>query len=128
MSISGSGAISYRAMEKPRLGGAFLVHAADAADPDEELTIEVRGAFDDIEDIRTVPTPFTPESESHPLAPVAGPIEVLGAEPGHRHSRAISRPMRGAMAATSTKRMSTSGRGCQTGPGSRPFSQPVCGR
>lgn len=48
----------------------------------EELTLEVRGAFSDIDDIKTVPTPFTPESVGHPLAPVAGPIEVRGAEPG----------------------------------------------
>ena len=56
--------------------------AAMTVDPDQELTVEVRGAFDDIDDVRTVPTPFTPESEGHPLAPVAGPIEVRGAEPG----------------------------------------------
>ena len=30
----------------------------------EEFTIEVRGAFDDIEDIRAVPTPFTPACPS----------------------------------------------------------------
>jgi acetamidase/formamidase len=48
----------------------------------EEFTIEVRGAFDDVEDIRTVPTPFTPACDGHPLAPITGPIEVRGAEPG----------------------------------------------
>ncbi len=51
-------------------------------DPGTEITVEVRGAFADIKDIRTVPTPFTPESEGHPLAPIAGPIWVRGAEPG----------------------------------------------
>ncbi|HET8578806.1 MAG TPA: acetamidase/formamidase family protein [Methylomirabilota bacterium] len=51
-------------------------------DPGAEITVEVRGAFADIKDIRTVPTPFTPESEGHPLAPISGPIWVRGAEPG----------------------------------------------
>ena len=51
-------------------------------DPGAEFTVEVEGAFDDIDDITTVPTPFTPESEGHPLAPITGPIEVRGAEPG----------------------------------------------
>jgi hypothetical protein len=31
-----------------------------AVDSGEEFTVEVRGAFDDVEDIRAVPTPFTP--------------------------------------------------------------------
>jgi amidase len=48
----------------------------------EEFTIEVRGAFDDVEDIRAVPTPFTPACDGHPLAPITGPIEVRGAKPG----------------------------------------------
>ena len=51
-------------------------------DPGAEITVEVRGAFADIKDIRTVPTPFTPESEGHPLAPITGPFWVRGAEPG----------------------------------------------
>ena len=53
-----------------------------AVDSGEEFTIEVRGAFDDVEDIRAVPTPFTPACDGHPLAPVTGPIEVRGAKPG----------------------------------------------
>ena len=43
-------------------------------DPGEEFTVEVRGAFDDVEDISAVPTPFTPACDGHPLAPIAGPI------------------------------------------------------
>jgi acetamidase/formamidase len=42
----------------------------------------VRGAFDDVEDIRAVPTPFTPACDGHPLAPITGPIELRGAKPG----------------------------------------------
>jgi amidase len=48
----------------------------------EEFTLEVRGAFDDIEDVAAVPTPFTPACDGHPLAPIAGPVAVAGAEPG----------------------------------------------
>ncbi|HET7874575.1 MAG TPA: acetamidase/formamidase family protein [Methylomirabilota bacterium] len=51
-------------------------------DPGEEVTVEVRGAFADVKDIRAVPTPFTPACDGHPLAPIAGPIRVRGAEPG----------------------------------------------
>jgi amidase len=51
-------------------------------DPGEEVALEVRGAFADVKDIRAVPTPFTPECDGHPLAPIAGPIRVRGAEPG----------------------------------------------
>src|SRR5262249_2391169 len=36
----------------------------------EEFTVEVRGAFDDVEDISAVPTPFTPACDGHPLAPI----------------------------------------------------------
>jgi amidase len=50
--------------------------------PGEEFTVEVRGAFADVPDIRLVPTPFTPACDGHPLAPVAGPVRVRGAEPG----------------------------------------------
>ena len=35
-------------------------------DSGEEFTIEVRGAFDDIDDISAVPTPFTPACDGHP--------------------------------------------------------------
>ena len=48
----------------------------------EEVSLVVRGAFADVEDIRDVPTPFTPACDGHPLAPVSGPIHVSGAEPG----------------------------------------------
>src|SRR5215472_1678684 len=51
-------------------------------DSGEEFRVEVRGAFDDVEDIRVVPTPFTPACDGHPLAPITGPIEVRGAKPG----------------------------------------------
>ncbi len=55
---------------------------AEAIESGAEVSLVVRGAFADIEDIRTVPTPFTPASDGHPLAPVSGPIKVNGAEPG----------------------------------------------
>jgi len=48
----------------------------------DTITVEVEGAFDDITDIKTVPTPFTPACEGHPLAPITGPIAIRGAEPG----------------------------------------------
>ena len=51
-------------------------------DSGEEVALEVRGAFADVRDIRDVPTPFTPACDGHPLAPVAGPILIRGAEPG----------------------------------------------
>ena len=54
-----------------------------AVDSGEEFTVEVRGAFDDVDDIRAVPTPFTPACDGHPLAaPITGPIAVRGAKPG----------------------------------------------
>ena len=34
-------------------------------DSGEEFTVEVRGAFDDIEDISAVPTHFTPAFDGH---------------------------------------------------------------
>ena len=54
----------------------------ETIDPGQEVTLVVRGAFADVEDIRNIPTPFTPECDGHPLAPVSGPISVNGAEPG----------------------------------------------
>src|SRR5262249_218727 len=51
-------------------------------DSGEESTIEVRGAFDDIEDISAAPTPFTPACDGHPLAPITGPVVVRSAQPG----------------------------------------------
>lgn len=50
--------------------------------PGEEFDVEVLGALAEVEDVRTIPTPFTPECEGHPLTPIAGPIVVDGAEPG----------------------------------------------
>jgi hypothetical protein len=49
----------------------------------EELTVEVRGAFDDVEDISAVPTAFTPACDGHPLAPMA-PVTMLYREPDPR--------------------------------------------
>ncbi len=54
----------------------------ETIDSGAEVTLVVRGAFADVEDIRDVPTPFTPECDGHPLAPVSGPIAINGAEPG----------------------------------------------
>jgi amidase len=51
-------------------------------EPGEEVRLEVRGAFDDVEDIRSIPTPFTPACDGHPLAPITGPILIEGAEVG----------------------------------------------
>jgi formamidase len=51
-------------------------------DAGEESTVEVRGAFDDVQDISAAPTPFTSACDRHPLAPIAGPIAVRGAKPG----------------------------------------------
>ena len=55
---------------------------AQTIESGEEVSLVVRGAFADIEDIRDVPTPFTPACDGHPLAPVSGPICLEGAEPG----------------------------------------------
>lgn len=54
----------------------------ETIEPGEEVSLVVRGAFADVEDIRDIPTPFTPACDGHPLAPVSGPIAVKGAEPG----------------------------------------------
>jgi amidase len=50
--------------------------------PDETFEIEVLGSLAEVPDVRTIPTPFTPECEGHPLTPIAGPIVVRGARPG----------------------------------------------
>ena len=50
--------------------------------PGEEVRIEVLGSLAEIEDVSTVPVPFTPACEGHPLSPIAGPIFVTGAEAG----------------------------------------------
>ena len=50
--------------------------------PGDAFTLEVGGALRDVSDIRLVPTPFTPACNGHPLAPIAGPVRVNGAEPG----------------------------------------------
>lgn len=60
----------------PKTPPAFEINSGD------ELTLEVRGAFADVRDIREVPTPFTPACDGHPLAPIAGPVKVRDAEPG----------------------------------------------
>jgi hypothetical protein len=52
-------------------------------DSGEEFSVEVRGAYDDVDDISAVPTPFTPACDVHPLAPIGGPIIVRGAKPGY---------------------------------------------
>jgi hypothetical protein len=41
-----------------------------SVDSGEEFTVEVRGAFDDVEDIRAVPTPFTPACDGCPWHPL----------------------------------------------------------
>ena len=51
-------------------------------DSGEAFTVEVRGAFDNVQDISAVPTPSTPACDGHPLAPIAGPIVVRGGKPG----------------------------------------------
>ena len=50
--------------------------------PDEEFRVEVLGSLAEVPDVKTIPTPFTPECEGHPLTPIAGPVIVHGAEPG----------------------------------------------
>ena len=40
------------------------------------------GAFDDVPDIRGVPTPYTPACDGHPLAPIVCPVYVCGGHPG----------------------------------------------
>src|SRR5216683_1036293 len=47
-------------------------------DPAEEFMVKVRGAFDDVEDISAVPTPFTQACDGHPLASIV----VRGAQTG----------------------------------------------
>jgi amidase len=51
-------------------------------DSGEEFTVEVHGAFDDVEDISAIPTPFTPACDGHPLAPITGPVVVREGKPG----------------------------------------------
>ena len=51
-------------------------------EPGAQVEIVVDGSLKEVEDVRTIPTPFTPENEGHPLSPIAGPIIVAGAEPG----------------------------------------------
>jgi amidase len=50
--------------------------------PDEAFEVEVLGSLAEVPDVKTIPTPFTPECEGHPLTPIAGPIVVRGARPG----------------------------------------------
>jgi hypothetical protein len=58
------------------------VRCSSDDDNGEEFAVEERGAFDDVEDIIAPATTFTPACASHPLAPIAGPIVVRGANPG----------------------------------------------
>jgi amidase len=51
-------------------------------EPDEEFQIDVLGSLAEVKDVKTIPTPFAPECDGHPLTPIAGPIVVHGAEPG----------------------------------------------
>jgi amidase len=51
-------------------------------EPGAKVELVVEGAFVDVKDIKAVPVPFTPACDGHPLAPIAGPIRVRGAEPG----------------------------------------------
>jgi amidase len=51
-------------------------------DSGEEFTVEVHGAFDDVEDISAIPTPFTPACDGHSLAPITGPVVVREGKPG----------------------------------------------
>src|SRR2546429_2572056 len=50
--------------------------------PGEAFALGGRGAFAGVADIRTVPAPFTPACDGHPLAPIAGPVRIRGAQPG----------------------------------------------
>jgi amidase len=50
--------------------------------PEQPFEIDVLGSFAEVEDVRSIPTPFTPECEGHPLTPIAGPIVVQGAQRG----------------------------------------------
>ena len=49
--------------------------------PECHFTVEVRGAFDGVEEISAVPMLFTPAHDAHPLAHIAGPIVARGAKP-----------------------------------------------
>jgi hypothetical protein len=46
------------------------------------VTVEVRGAFDGVEDISAVSTPFTLACDGYPRAPIAEPIVVRSAKHG----------------------------------------------
>jgi hypothetical protein len=48
---------------------------------DCHFTVEVRGAFDGVEEIGAISMLFTPARAKHPLAPLAGLIVVRGAKP-----------------------------------------------
>jgi hypothetical protein len=47
----------------------------------EEFTVEVRGGFDDVEDISAIPTPVTPARDGHSLAPIAGRLSCAAPSP-----------------------------------------------
>ena len=52
----------------------------------DEVSLVVRGAFADVEDIRTVPTPFTPPATDIPSPPSPGRSGSTGRSPGMRSS------------------------------------------
>ena len=54
----------------------------DAGEEFTLVTVEVRGAFDGVEDISAVSTPFTLACDGYPRAPIAEPIVVRGAKHG----------------------------------------------
>lgn len=68
--------VRYRFSVNPATPPALTIDSGDA------VCLTGRAAFADVRDIRDVPTPFTPACDGHPLAPIAGPVRVRGAQPG----------------------------------------------
>jgi hypothetical protein len=60
----------------------------------EAFTVEVRGAFDDVEDISAVPTPFTPARDGRPLATTAGASSCAAPSPAIAVGSTVSPPER----------------------------------
>jgi hypothetical protein len=50
-------------------------------DSGEEFTVEVRGAFDDVDDISAVPTPFTPACDGIPWRRSRGRLSCAAPNP-----------------------------------------------
>ena len=89
------GAQAPRPAVDPTTWYLFSVNARHAAamtiDSGQEVTLVVRGALRRTSGTSaTCPTPFTPACDGHPLAPIAGPVHVRGAEPGRRRGRSTS--------------------------------------